>query len=121
MSAVSRLVRAHLDLDGDGWLASFADLDLLVIALDAGAINISYCWIWELRRNLHSTDTNDFFEAGNWVLFHCCDGSMHPEIPLDYIYAHNDRASLVEYRDRGEDTGEDGQKFGLLLLLLSND
>jgi hypothetical protein len=31
----------HFDFDSDGWLALFADLDLLVVTLDAGAVVIS--------------------------------------------------------------------------------
>lgn len=37
MTAVRWLVAAHLDLDGHRRLALFADLDLLVLALDGGS------------------------------------------------------------------------------------
>ena len=40
MAAVGRLVCAHLDFDGNGRLAFFADLDLLVVTFDAGAVGI---------------------------------------------------------------------------------
>ena len=40
MAAVGRLVCAHLDFDGNGRLAFLADLDLLVVTFDAGAMRI---------------------------------------------------------------------------------
>ena len=46
---------------------------------------------------------------------------MHLEISLDDIYAHDNWAGLVEYRDRSQYAREDRKKLGLLFLLLSND
>ena len=42
VATVGRLVRTHLDLDGHGGLALFANLDLLVVALDAGSVGMGY-------------------------------------------------------------------------------
>ena len=84
MAAIEGLVRAF-DLDGDGRGALFADLNLLVVALDGGAVVgrrlASVLGVFLLsgrggrgRGNVHSAEVNNVFESGDGVFLDGADG-----------------------------------------------
>jgi hypothetical protein len=80
VSSIERLVGA-LNLDGHGRLALFADLDLLVVALDGctksyrSAFNGFDCE--EGDGDLHSSKLEDFLDTGDGVLLDAGNRRRH--------------------------------------------
>ena len=61
LASIERLVRPF-DLDGDGWLALFAEGDLFVVALDGGAVEVE-CQVGNIYK---AADEIAMEERGAW-------------------------------------------------------